>query len=165
MRESLRGLLQGVLFFGGLALLAVPATADNMKCKGKKCEDETTVTASNPNAHNYSVPIYLPPISPTPPRPPRPSRPVFGGNNPPPVNGLGVTPFTQEEAEAAGNGVCSFLRSDAANGFRQVLLGGFAIGGAAASYLGTTSLVLPAGAAAVGAATVVYGLCVALGAG
>ncbi len=89
MRESLRGALLSVLFLGGLAVPAVPATADDkMKCKGKNCTDETTVTGKKPDPHRGGNMIGWGPVVPRtspPPRPPArrgtPGSPYPPGNN------------------------------------------------------------------------------------
>jgi len=80
MREALRVALLSVLFFGGLALLATPATAQGgggtMECGEEngevECDDEITVTATPP------------PPDPPPPDPPKP--PPREPDPPPPEN-------------------------------------------------------------------------------
>ncbi|MDE2922100.1 MAG: hypothetical protein OYL92_10580 [Acidobacteriota bacterium] len=98
MRETLRGALLSVLFCGGLALLAAPATAQGgggtMECDEEdgtvECDDEITVTDTP-----------LPP-DPPPPDPPKPPRPPEDPEPPPdpPKQGPTIGPQTKEDKEA-----------------------------------------------------------------
>ncbi len=85
MRQTLRVALLSLLFFGGLALLSVPAVAqgtpDNMECEGLDCSDAIAVTdTDDPNDLNHLVPIYVPPYTPPPPHPLPPDYPPPSGD-------------------------------------------------------------------------------------
>ncbi len=107
MREALRGALLSVLLLGGLALLAAPATADDkMKCKGKNCTDETTVTPK-PDPHRGGTMIGWGPVVPeTPPR--RPPRRSSGA--PAPSGDQSLTAEDWAAIDRLTNDLCAALK-------------------------------------------------------
>ena len=108
MKKALRSGLLAVLFLGGLALSAVPATADDkMKCKGKNCTDETTVTGRKPDPHRGGSMIgWGPVVTKTPPR--RPPRRSSGA--PAPSGDQSLTAEDWAAIDRLTNDLCAALK-------------------------------------------------------
>lgn len=110
MRESLRGALLSVLFFGGMVLLAaVPSAAqgtpDNMECDGMDCSDSTTVTATAPKQQGQGIPWGWGPVIPQTPAPPPPPPPP-----PPPQGDQALTPEDWAEIDRLFGELCQAIR-------------------------------------------------------